>query len=326
MEIKTQTLRSEHGHSTKKVNKLTHNIEHLQNLTSPNENPWYHECVRNSDTLLICAGDSWTWGNSIPSNRLQSIFGTRLAEKLDCDFINIGLCGESNLVVLDFTRQVIANLTRTYKEIKIVFTLTECTRDLVSLCGLKENYIQIAGPNWNNFETFNKEDLVKVEKEFPNQPIENLLRLHLNLQHCSTVESTILEIENTTVECIQKSFSKNINLYLGKNFCSWHNLQNATINKIWTEVIAERGQLDPYPSGILFLSSGMGSERLVEYQENFNRIQQFKNNLIEHIDNAQKAVDWLTYSPYNAPNQSKHPLEKGHEWWAEHLFRKFTVS
>ena len=76
----------------------------LTNSTITKERSWLHEDISNKDILLITVGDSWTWGDSLfdidistPNydnpNRVKHIYGAKLAELLNADFVNVGECG-----------------------------------------------------------------------------------------------------------------------------------------------------------------------------------------------------------------------------------------
>jgi hypothetical protein len=82
--------------------------------------PWYNERAVDSDTLTITVGDSWTWGDSLDYDHRQTqIYGNLLAEKFNSDFINIGLCGGSNLHILKYLDRVLSHLAKEYKTIRV---------------------------------------------------------------------------------------------------------------------------------------------------------------------------------------------------------------
>jgi len=326
MAIKTQTLRSEHGHCMKKHRKLTSGLETLRNNASVNNRYWYHEIENYSDTLLICAGDSWTWGDSLGSQRTDKIYGTILTNNLKCDFINVGLCGESNLVILDYAKKVYRNLKKQYTKIIFIFTLTECTRDLIGILDLEDQYNSLAGESWPKFEKLNTLNISVVENEFPGEHIVDLLKLELALRNKNTILDTLTAVEQVTVECTKNSFPKSTQIVFAKNFCKWHNKNLATLDKIWTEIIAKKGKIDPYPNDIAFLTNLIGADRLIDYNKVYNRIPNFKNEIINEIEKAELAFDWLENSPYNGSVATRHPLEKGHEWWAEYLLSAIRRS
>lgn len=327
METKTQTLRLELGHCMKKQNNLTHSLEEIYHSASVTTKDWYFEKSGiDKNTLLLCIGDSWTWGDTLGDQRTEKIYGTLLSNKLNCDFINVGLPGESNLVILDYAKNVYANLKKRYANIIVVFTLTECTRDLISILNLQEQYKNIAGKSWPQFENLNTSNISKIENDFRRGHIVDLLKLELAIRNKNTILETLTAIEQVTVECTKKSFPYYTKIIFAKNFCKWHNQDLATLDKIWTEIIAKKGKIDPYPNDITFLTSSIGADRLIEYNKVYNRIPNFKNEIITEIEKAELAFDWLENSPYNGSVATRHPLEKGHEWWAEYLLSAIRRS
>lgn len=99
------------------------------------KNPYYYKS-RNSDKLLITAGDSWTWGDSLGKTkvrlgiddteyRLNHIYGNILSEQLNCDWVNIALPGISNLKMLSWLEEF---LSQNSKQTTVVITLTETGR------------------------------------------------------------------------------------------------------------------------------------------------------------------------------------------------------
>jgi len=304
------------------MHKLTEGLESVSNTTSSEGKDWYHEVDRNSKKLLITAGDSWTWGVSLESaNRTKQIYGEVLSKKLDYSWINIGLPGESNLVIKDYLRNVINNLKQTYEDITVIFTLTESTRDLVSLDFCEKNYNIIKDNSWPSFDNLNHDNIAILENEFSNSHILDVINLHIALQSCYSIKSTINTIENVTINATKQLLRHwPTKIILSRNFTSWADISNSGTPDTWTEVISKSGNLNLYPKDLYFLTSSMGSDRLVSYQNKFNRIENFKQDLVKQMTKAQSAIDWLEQSPYNSNLATKHPLDKAHKWWADYLY------
>jgi hypothetical protein len=93
---------------------------------------WYHELSRDSDELVITAGCSWTWGKSLsPKTRTKEIYGHLISEKLNADFINIGLQGGDNISIINVTERILLNLQKKYEKIYVIVTLTEDRKSVV---------------------------------------------------------------------------------------------------------------------------------------------------------------------------------------------------
>jgi hypothetical protein len=105
-----------------------------------NNRYWYHENIQQHDSLLIVAGDSWTWGDSLHGidgtqgiyddpQRLTSIYGHLLAEKLNFDFVNLAKTGCSNMTIYNYVCDILPHVVLNYKKIYVVMTLTENCRE-----------------------------------------------------------------------------------------------------------------------------------------------------------------------------------------------------
>ena len=60
----------------------------------------YYSDVTNKDYLVITAGDSWTYGESLGDTRLSDVYGCKLSQAVNADWINIGLPGRSNSYII----------------------------------------------------------------------------------------------------------------------------------------------------------------------------------------------------------------------------------
>lgn len=96
-----------------------------------------HYLNRSSDTVLVTAGDSWTYGDSLGATkvrngiddteyRLANVYGATMSARLDCDWINLALPGGSNALILDWLESLLPKLK--YKHIICALTLTESGR------------------------------------------------------------------------------------------------------------------------------------------------------------------------------------------------------
>ena len=185
---------------------LIKNVSHdpcLTSLTNQSINlshnrQWYFDKNYNQNTLLIAAGDSWTWGDSLGGTNLKYdnfkyrtnyIYGHLLAKKLSSDFINIGMPGFDNVNIILNLNKVLRNLTKSYKQIDVVITLTETGREFTdTFLTCQDLYTNVlAGPSWPTFKeivnnTYNSDDLTFAINELSTQKIDFLHHLQLYLQ------------------------------------------------------------------------------------------------------------------------------------------------
>lgn len=323
----------------------------IDSLMLPHEpdRHWYFEKDYNKDILLITAGDSWTWGDSLGGtnryydnveHRTNHIYGHLLAKKLSADFINIGLPGLDNISVINHLHKVLSELTKTYKQIYLVVTLTESGRELTNtFLDYESLYTDVlAGDTWPRFNdivngTYNESDMSFAINELSteNSEFTHILQLYLKIKFATSVLELLELVEQysvTALNSVLNKFSKlNLNCYVGRNFTSFFNnnkqLQSCNyVTQRWVDVIADHGNLTKYPDP-LYLMSGIAINPVTKFIKHL-QIQNSKLQLLELIEQSLEGVNWLTNSPFNSPHATKHPLEQGHEWWSNYLYGEIT--
>jgi hypothetical protein len=131
---------------------------------------WYAEPTntfdfvsRNSRTLLVTVGDSWTWGSDLSLNnkdddfRKHHVFGNIVSQQLDCDWLNLGLCAQGNFWIASMVNelaQIIAELE--YDRIHVVCTFTGVLRWFNTKYDLGIDYISWFRQNINQQQDFDK--------------------------------------------------------------------------------------------------------------------------------------------------------------------------
>lgn len=284
---------------------------------------WFHEQIQHRDTLLITVGDSWTWGDSLgeDTHRLASIYGHHLSDKLDVDWVNIGVCGIDNMNILLKARNFIQGITHPYKHIQVVITLTESGRELRgnNLLNKREEYDSIKGTDWPAFEELiagiDPTQLIK-ECHANNFLLGYDIELYYAIKDYKNIDDLLIKYEAYTFNLIDRLFD----CYLvGRNFThTYHKNKNILgknlLPKAWVDIIAEQGHIDLYPNNVRMLS-GNGLEPLLEFAGKLP-----KEQLLELLNSADQGISWLLNSPYNAKIATKHPLEQAHLWWAEYIY------
>lgn len=306
-------------------------------LPRRSDRSWYHEHDRHSDRLLICVGDSWTWGDSLGrtnyyfddvEHRTTHVYGSVLSQMLDSDFINIGLPGDSNLTILSYLQTTINSVVKKYQRIDVVFTLTETGRELASgFLKQRDHYTQVwQGPDWPTFDDIitGEPNLDQVFDEIQGLEFEHHLKLYLSLRGCDSLSNIFQAYEAYTFSVLEtyfKSLSIPVHWHIGRNFTSVCDsnryLVQGLLEHRWVDVIAQRGDLAPYPD--VYVLSGMGLDPLIEFTQG-----KFKQQWIDVLDQSSRAIDWLHSSPYNSKQATKHPLEQAHAWWAEYLYESIA--
>ena len=100
-------------------------------------NPCHYQ-NRQSNSMIITVGDSWTYGDSLGKTcvregrddteyRLQHVYGNLISKELDADWINLALPGISNRQMFIWLEQLLSRRVHTPNTICII-TLTESGR------------------------------------------------------------------------------------------------------------------------------------------------------------------------------------------------------
>ena len=311
---------------------------------------WIIEQHTDSHYLIITVGDSWTWGNFLCNSgyvnpnpgkffddydfRSKHVYGYHLHKKTNFDWINLAICGSDNITMIDLCWKFIKTLDRSYKKIFIILTLTEIGRELTGKNFLlqQEGYENLKGCDWPDFfDLVNHRASQEKIDFFRKECVESELQiiyayeLYQALQPSMSVTEMLEKYEKYTFELISKLLTgPNISCTVARNFVD--NFANNTtmknlrfMDKKWTDVIAENGNLSPYPNGIRLLG-GVAIGPVTQYVET-HRIGT-KQEMLELFNSSAEALDWLDRSPYNhQENNYRHPGALAHEWWADYLYK-----
>lgn len=259
----------------------------------------YHTEINGKDNLLITLGDSWTWGDSLdPELRLQQVYGAKLKEKLDCDWINIGCKGWSNSFVLENLGFLAPHLAGSnYKKITVVINLTENGRDIQSSTSFRYNYSRLR-------------DTVGVTNAF--------------------YETLLTDIEKYWIRQIESFIEKTdsrFNVVVTHNFV-WHpEVERLLKDRVkfldltWIECLADSQKM-PRPIRTTLVTGWIFD--LVDSVHNILNITdktEFKQWALPYLDRANQVNEWLDASPMNHKKASKHPNAEGHQVWADYIMK-----
>lgn len=123
---------------------------------------------RQSDTLVVTVGASWTWGNFMPVDftedtidvalhnyRIENLYGNLISKNLNADFLNLAANGASNFWganrILDFLN---VSDTLIYKKIYLIWTTTDPGKGFNSHEDIEVDYNQVFDKIIKNQLTF----------------------------------------------------------------------------------------------------------------------------------------------------------------------------
>jgi len=258
----------------------------------------------NRSKLVICYGDSWTWGDSLGNTsaadgiddiefRSNNVYGNWLANDIDADFVNCAIPGIYNFWIHD-RLQILLNhdiqrLSEQYEKIVIAVTLTELGRDF----GF-DKYKQ----EFNDFYNWNTSD---------------------------SVEEILIQAERfdfLKLKDVQSKLPNNCNMLVGRNFTNTFD-QNLDIvdnllPKNWTQVMFEAQGFD-HDTDVRMMSFGIKEfdKFIVKEKLDSNGYKQWMDSVILPL--GKKQIDLLEQSQYNYKKATKHPTPQGHKLWADYL-------
>lgn len=267
------------------------------NLTPP-PRKWIHESIQHREALLITAGDSWTWGDSLcgidisnniydVQERVDNIYGTLLAKQLDTDFINLGICGGSNAEIFDGVKFLLDLVKENYKQITVIFTLTENGREAHS------------DRLWVPEEQDSLEEYLSAYEK-------NMFKSFAGLK--------------TQYESVKFIIGRNFTYSFFEN-CDI--LGDMLVKKTWVDCLAEYQNKLNYPNDVRFISS-TAVVPLHELLKSINLYKKYKFEFMSLYTSSDLAITWLEQSNLNYKKASKHPTEMGHKIWADYLYSIIT--
>lgn len=261
---------------------------------------FYSERLRDSDTLIISVGDSWTWGDCLGKinslhlenatepddyeHRTTHIWGQLVADKFNADHLLIARPGGWNSELFDKLKDALPHVYNRYTNIYVVACLTELGREMWG------------DPLWVPQEKFEYVD------EFLQAYERNML--------------------NSFKTGIVDAFPK-LKLLMTRNF-TYTYPENLGIvphaNKIWIDILDENQQ-NPinYPDTVRFITT-MAVVPTNKRLKELGIFKKYKYQLLDNYADSQLAEEWFPNSPLNFQFATKHPTEKGHELWAEYIY------
>ena len=221
-------------------------------------------------------------------HRTTHVYGRLLANKLDADFLNISKCGGWNSGMREKLKQSLIHVHNKYEEVYVFVTLTELGREMYH------------DPLWVSDEL---KDL---------EYVDDFLQMYEKNMFLSFKEiiNNYPYIKFIIARNFTYTYDKNISL-----------LGETHTDKTWVDCLQEYQNLKSYPSDVRFLSS-MAILPICNRFKKMSIFKKFKFQMMEYYGSADVAIDWLLESNLNYKQATKHPIEKGHEIWADYLYKQ----
>ena len=271
----------------------------------------YIEINNNNPNLVICYGDSWTWGDSLGNAsaqhriedsefRSQNVYGYHLAKSLNADFVNIATPGVMNYWIHDrltiLCDHVIERLHTLYNNIYIIVTLTELGRDFEF-----DKYI-------DEFRTFyNWSDDPECTGE----------KILIQAEHFDFLK----------LKQINNRLPNNCHMVVGRNFTNTFDVNKSILPNLmlenWTNVLLHKQNIST-AGDVAIMSFGIDRfNKFIQSQQ--LDTQMFKEWFVNNLSTlANYQIDCLAKSMYNYNKASKHPTPEGHKLWAEYILTYLT--
>lgn len=245
---------------------------------------------RNSGTLVVTIGDSWTWGSDISlhnqnnQTRIDNLYGNIVAEKLNADFLNLALCAQGNFWIASMASElakIIPDLE--YTHIYVICTFTGVCRWFNTCYDQHINY----------FDWFDH-----------TAPDFDQLLIMLN-QHC---------IDPITTDLCRH---QNVTLKIGTNFVdplAFHSLRSDQIlSAPWYKLLG-CNDIESVYTCVFYERISTAIEFIIPQ---YHRA--YKEWLLELIDKSNRRIQLLT-DP--AIFRNYHPLAAGHKIWAKYILQE----
>jgi len=271
-------------------------FKHLDSpIVNKNKREWLHEYIDGNQNLLICIGDSWTWGDGLGNTnkdhndavaRYNNFYIGLLAKKLKSDWLMIAKCGTNNQWILE-QYEIIKlfsdkGMYKNYKKVYVHVCLTELFREL-------ENDVlnkQITD-SLNNFKNF-----------------DELCAFYFKITVSDKIKN-LFPIPKTHF------FSKNFwNIPMPEH-------QDYFIPDSWQQVLFNKSGIEDRE--LLPVLSSIGIDPLVNLFKG-KTFQKFQNEFSELLCIMDKRINNMLSCKYNGKKDTRHPTAAGHVIWADHLY------
>ena len=282
------------------------------NLMNPCEEWDVIEKFEGNKNLLVCIGDSWTWGDSLSDDlanhrlddakiqdtngdyeiRKQFCYGNHLSSLLNADWKNIARPGENNHWIADQFQYILnSDLIKNYENVYYVICLTETGREL----------------NNPHFDYPKSLDTDSLLKKIEQDNIDRILKMYEGRD------------ENKLIICRNFTKSYDETEYHTKDLKPWIqvNHESEFPNEDSQTILMSGPSTNQGYTG-LEKESIVGGKRTREII-----IEKIDDYLLRRYDEIDKLYLYLNKSEYHSEKATKHPKKESHKLWSDYLFEHF---
>lgn len=252
---------------------------------------WFDEISGEKSSIVVTAGDSWTWGDSLGpalgddrDYRMNHVYGSLIANRLNRDFLNISKPAGSNLEIHDKLIYAMPYLHKKYNKIDVIICLTELAREIHG------------DPLW----------------------------LQQELSEYLEVDTFLHDYERTMFASFKKNLIDqypNVNFVLCRNFTYSYtdNMPKNHVEKTWMDIMEDmRPQENAYPKDVRILCD-LAYTPIIKTLKSKGVYSKLKFTMMEQMASSELAERWMCDNPMQSNKGTRHPLEQGHSAWADYL-------
>jgi hypothetical protein len=242
-------------------------------------------CDTNGSTkLLITIGESWTWGDSLDSDLRLQQVWGKCLSK------------KLNCDWLNIARKGASNFWIFYQIAELVrFGKLPYTDIQIVFCCTESG--REYNENWNWYQT---------------NPC-----IFLQHKKFETLTDSVCYFNKCLIDTLTNDLQKlqPVEILITHNFCGttfWHH-RYQQLNKNWVNLTTEK-------LGVEFDYEVPTIGQYNHFRSSYRNL----NTAIEMQTKSLSLVDFLTSSPYNYKQASKHPTAESHEFWADYIFNQLV--
>lgn len=253
---------------------------------------------RNSNTLIVTVGDSWTWGSDISENnydddyRVQHLYGNVLSSETKSDWLNLGLSATGNFWLTTMVEELgnIIPLLE-YQQIFVICVFTGAGRWFHTQY---DRYIHY--PSWAKENITVPSDYIKLPTKFNHDCIDRIY------QAMNPYNNVMLKFGTNFVDPIGFDI-----IPLDQQLRPWYRIMEC-----FDDVVSP-----------ICMDGVKALLRMPEVITDSKKLDYFKEWMLDIIPVAEKRNEIFKDA---TKFRNYHPLKEGHAQWAEYLYTQLRIE